>query len=51
MSCSPVVVQLGVKFDVLAVHFNSLCVKVYGVTEFFLSIFFVTFILVNFCYS
>ena len=50
ISCSPVAVQFGVQLDILTVQLNSLCVKVYRVTNLFSCEFFVTFFLIDFCY-
>ena len=46
----PVVVQFSLQFFIFAVYINSFRVEVNGVVEIFLSVFLVTFILVNLCY-
>lgn len=51
ISCSPVVVQFGIQFLILAIHFNSLCVEVYCVAIVFLLVCVIALILVHFCYG
>ena len=48
--CS-VAVQLSLQILVLAVYFYSLSIKVNGVAVIFLQVRFITFSLVNFCFS
>ena len=50
MRCRPVAVQVGLQFDILAVHFNSLCVVANGAVEIFPAVLTVTFIPVNLSY-
>ena len=49
MCCCSVTVQFGVKFFILAVHFDSFSVEVNGAVEILLVVFVVTLILVNLC--
>ena len=51
MCNGPVVKQFGVQRVILAFHFNSLRIEVNGVGKIFLSVFIVSFILVNLCYG
>ena len=41
--CCPATVQFGIQLYILAVHLNSFRVEEYGVTSFFVPVFFVTF--------
>ena len=50
IGCGPIAVQFGVQLDILTVHSNSFCVEVYRVTNFFSCEFFVTLLLIHFCY-
>ena len=50
MSNRSVTVEFGVQFFILAVHFNSLSVKVNGIRKIFISVFFISLILVNLSY-
>ena len=50
MSCCSVTEQFGFQFCIVAVHFNSLRVELYGVIEFLLFEFIITFIIVHLCY-
>ena len=51
MRSCPVAVQFTVEFIVSAIHINSFCIEVYGVGEFSLLIFCITFVLVHLSYS
>ena len=50
MCSGPVVVQFGIQFVILAIHFNSFSVEVNGLAEIFLSVFVIALILVTLCY-
>ena len=50
ISCCPVGEQFGIQFVIFTVHLKSFSVVVNRVKNFFLSIFFVTFFEVHFCY-
>ena len=49
VSRCPAGIQFGIQFVILAVHFNSFCVEVYGIAEISPCAVIVTFILVRFC--